>query len=282
VYADVLHAASRRTGPLVAVNCGALSPTLLEAALFGHRRGAFSGATADRPGFVRSADKGTLFLDEITELSPAGQIALLRVLQEHEVVAVGDTTPVPIDIRVCAASHRPLLVEVEAGRFRSDLYARLLGYELRIPPLRERVADLGYLIASLLRRQPSPSPRPVTFTPEALRAMLAYPWPRNVRELERCLATALVLGGGGEIDVAHLPVQVRSGAVGPVPAVPADELPTASEDAADAALRSALAAKLAEHRGNISAVARDMSRHREQIQRWIRRFAFDIDAFRRG
>jgi DNA-binding NtrC family response regulator len=274
VYASTLHDRSRRKGPFVAVNCGALTPTLLEAELFGHKRGAFSGATADRPGFVRSADGGTLFLDEITELSPAGQVALLRVLQEGEVVAVGDTQAVPVDVRVVAASQRPLLEDVEAGRFRSDLYARLLGHELHLPPLRERITDLGYLIASLLRRL---STEPVTLSPAAARAMIAYGWPRNIRELERCLASSLVLADRGKIDASHLPAAVRSG--GPVrpTTAPADAM-----DPEDEALRTRLAAKLTEHRGNVSAVARDLDEHREQIQRWIRRFQLDVDGFRRG
>jgi DNA-binding NtrC family response regulator len=272
VYARAIHESSGRPGPFVAVNCGALSPSLLEAELFGHRRGAFSGAIADRPGFIRSADRGTLFLDEIPELSRAGQVALLRVLEEDEVVAVGDTRPVTVDIRIVAASQRPLISEVDAGDFRSDLYARLLGYEAGLPALRERRADLGYIVGNLGRRMTG---RSLELTPAAFRALLRYDWPRNVRELERCLATANALSCGGVIDVDHLPPAIARATIrNQTPPPPAD-----SEK--DAAMRDQLSAKLAEHRGNITAVARDLGKHREQLQRWIRRLGIDVARFRR-
>jgi transcriptional regulator with PAS, ATPase and Fis domain len=274
VYANAIHGASKRRGPFVPVNCGALSASLLEAELFGHKRGAFTGATADRPGFVRSADGGTLFLDEITELSAAGQVALLRVLQEGEVVPVGDTRGAAVDVRVCAASQQPLLQAVEEGRFRSDLYARLLGYELGLPSLRERIGDLGHLVASLLPRHAT---RPMTVAPAAVRAMISYDWPRNIRELDRCLATAVVLAKGDMIDVAHLPAPVRAASAGRMPPAPVDALDPETD-----ALRAELTAKLAEHAGNVSAVARAMAKHREQVQRWIKRFGLDVEGFRRG
>lgn len=277
VYARVLHELSGRAGPLVAVNCGALAPSLLEAELFGHRRGAFSGALADRTGFVRSAAGGTLFLDEICELSPAGQVALLRVLQEREVVPVGDSQPVRVDVRVCAASQSPLLRHVEAGTFRNDLYARLLGYELRLPQLRERSADSGYLVDLLLARM---APQ-AQLTPAAMRGLIAYNWPRNIRELERCLATALVLARNQRIGLEHLPGAVQAaaerGRIDPT-AANAGTPP----DGGDDPLRRELVAKLREHRGNVSAVARDLGKHREQIQRWIRRYQLDPNPFRRS
>jgi hypothetical protein len=274
VYARALHDASGRSGAFVAVNCGALSPSLLEAELFGHRKGAFSGATADRPGFVRASDGGTLFLDEIAALPEAGQVALLRVLQENEVIAVGDARAIPVDLRVCAASQLPLVAEVEAGRFRSDLYARLLGYELWLPPLRQRRGDLGYLVGSLLHRL---SPSPVGLTLAAARSLVEYDWPRNVRELERCLAAALVLADGRPIDTSHLPAAVTAHRRGGTDR----DLPVLADDDPDhAAIRRQLAAKLTEHRGNVTAVARDLSMHRTQIQRLIRRFGLDIDRFR--
>jgi transcriptional regulator with GAF, ATPase, and Fis domain len=280
VYAQAIHGRSGRGGPLIAVNCGALSASLLEAELFGHRKGAFSGATADRPGYVRAAHRGTLFLDEINELSPAGQVALLRVLQEREVVPVGDAVPIGVDVRVCVASQRTLLSEVESGRFRSDLYARLLGYELHLPPLRERPHDLGALIARLaLRHAPA---RSVAISPSAARALFSYTWPRNIRELERCLARALVLAPAGPLELAHLPDAVASGASGRIPGAllaPAAEA-APGEELGDG-LRERLAAKLVEHRGNVSAVARDFGKQREQIHRWMKRFGFDPEAFRR-
>ena len=150
--ARAAHELSGRKRAFVPVNCGALTPTLLEAELFGHKRGAFSGATEDRPGLFRASDGGTLFLDEIVELPLAGQAALLRALQEREVRAVGEIRTTPVDLRVVCATQRSLEEAVDAGGFRADLYARLSGFVLRLPPLRERREDLGLLTATLLRR----------------------------------------------------------------------------------------------------------------------------------
>lgn len=186
-------------------------------------------------------------------------------------IAVGYSRPVPVDLRVVAASQRPLVAELEAGRFRSDLYARLLGYEAGLPPLRERRADLGYILRNLGRRLTS---RPLELTTAAFRALLRYHWPRNIRELERCLATAIALGGDGVIDVAHLPPAIaRDPTESTVPA-PADR-----DD--DAAIGRLLCEKLGEHRGNVTAVARDLGKHREQVQRLIRRLGIDVARFRR-
>ncbi len=275
VYARALHERSGRPGPLIAVNCGALPPSLIEAELFGHRKGAFSGAIADRIGFVRSADRGTLLLDEIHELPPAGQVALLRVLQEREVVPVGDERAIAVDVRVCTASPRRLADEVDGGRFRSDLFARLLGYELALPPLRDRRIDLVGLCRAV-----APG---VRISPAALRGLVCHDWPRNIRELERVLATARVVADGAPIELAHLPDAIRASAargtiaVGPAPiAALAPEVPPA-----ELSERDELARKLVDHRGNVSAVARDLGKHREQVQRCIRRYGLDLASFRR-
>ncbi len=272
LYARAVHELSGRRGSFVAINCGALAPTLLEAELFGHKKGAFSGAIADRVGLVRSADGGTLFLDEVHELSPAAQVALLRVLQEREVVPVGDERAVKVELRVCAASPRRLLAEVEGGRFREDLYARLLGYELALPPLRDRRVDLGLLCHAL-----APG---LKLSTAAARGLLCYGWPRNIRELERILATARVLAGDAPITLAHVPPPLREAAERATIATGIaahDATPVAQGDD----LRSRLATKLVEHAGNVSAVARDLGEHREQVRRWIRKLGFDLDAFRR-
>ncbi len=207
VVARALHALSGRPGPFVAVNCGALPEGLLEAELFGHRKGAFSGAVADRPGYVRTADRGTLFLDEVGELPAESQMAFLRVLQEQEVVPVGDDTPVKVDMRLCAATLRDLDALVEMGLFRRDLYARMFGLELQLPALRERREDLGILLAALLARMPGGDA--VTFTPGAVRALLRHDWPLNIRELEKCLPAAVALAAGAPVDVEHLPMTIR-------------------------------------------------------------------------
>jgi transcriptional regulator with PAS, ATPase and Fis domain len=271
VLAQALHHLSGRRGPFVAVNCGGLTPSLIEAELFGHRRGAFTSAVHDRLGYLRSADHGTLFLDEVGELPPPAQTTLLRALQERAVVPVGDTTAIPVDLRVCAATHRDLPAMVAAGSFREDLYARLLGVTITLPPLRERRCDLGLLIDALLRRLGASA----TLTPSAAYAMLRYDWPRNVRELERALATAVVLAGADRIQLEHLPAAIAD-QVEPAPA-PA---PRAEPDDDDPELRGRLVAALTAHRGNVSAVAAALGKGREQVYRWARRFGIDPAAFK--
>jgi DNA-binding NtrC family response regulator len=265
VFARAAHALSGRRGAFVAVNCGALAPGLVEAELFGHRRGAFTGAVADRPGYLRSARGGTVFLDEIAELPAPAQAVLLRALQQREVVPVGDTAPVAVDFRLVAATHRDLGAMVASGAFRADLHARLLGLTLVLPPLRERRCDLGLLVASILRRLGATT----TFTPAAAYALFRHQWPLNVRELERCLATALPLAGGRPVDAAHLRL--------PAPAAAAPAPPVEDDDG----LRGSVTRLLVEHRGNVAAVARDLGKHREQVHRWIRRWNLDLDSFKR-
>lgn len=278
VFARALHALSRRRGGFVAVNCGGLAPQLVEAELFGHRRGAFSGAAEDRPGFVRAADGGTLFLDEIGDLPASAQAALLRVLQEREVVPVGDTTPVPVDFRLCAATHRDLAARVAAGEFRADLHARLLGATIALPPLRERRCDLGLLAARLLRLIPGGDG--ARFTPAAAYALLRYDWPLNVRELEHALAAAVARAGGSAVDIEHLAPEITAVAPVPVPfAEPHLRLDVPSPD--DVTLRVMLLDSLTRHGGNVAAVARELGKHREQIHRWARRLGLDLTGFRR-
>ncbi len=273
VCAQALHRLSRRPGPLVAVHCGGLAPQLLEAELFGHRKGAFSGAVTERPGYVRAADGGTLFLDEIGDLPAAGQAALLRVLQEREVVPVGDARPVRVDVRICAATHRDLPAMVATGTFRQDLYARLLGVTVTLPPLRERRGDLGLLIARLLRRVPGGVD--ARFVPAAAYALVSHDWPLNVRELERTLAAAVVRAAGAPIDLAHLPGPLMASA----PSL--DQPPAAPADDDDPGMRATLVDGLERHRGNVGALARELGKHREQVHRSLRRLGIDPAGFRR-
>ena len=272
VLASIVHRVSVRPGPLVAVNCGAIPDDLVESELFGHRRGAFSGALTDKLGMVASADRGTLFLDEIGDLPLAVQPALLRALQERAVRPVGATAAVAVDFRVVCATHRDLEGMVARGELREDLWARLNGFVFEVPPLAQRREDLGTLVAHLFDRL-SPD-REVTLTPDAARALMRHAWPRNVRELEKVLEAALALAGDADVDVAHLPAALgvgvpRSG----IHALPPDELIT-SPGAADAddPRRAALVAALREHGGNVSAVARALGKPRSQIQRWMRRW----------
>src|ERR1035438_5694555 len=208
VVARALHAASNRKGLFVGVNCGAIPKSLVESQLFGHVRGAFSGAVRDEPGFVRSADRGTLFLDEIADLPRASQAALLRVLQEREVIPIGTTRPVKVDLRFVAATHQSLATLVARGSFRHDLFARLAGYTLTVCPLRERKEDIGMLVPSILRKLDAERAPRVTFTPAAGRALFAHDWPFNVRELEHALAAAMVLAPDLRIDANHLGASV--------------------------------------------------------------------------
>jgi transcriptional regulator of acetoin/glycerol metabolism len=270
LVARAIHARSGRSGPFVAVNCGALAPMLIESELFGHRRGAFSGAGSDRRGLVRAADKGTLFLDEIGELPQTSQATLLRVLQEREVLPVGADRPVAVDLRVVAATLRDLEHSVASEAFRSDLYARLAGHVVALPALRERREDFGLLLGSLL-----PDAADLRFTPAALRALLRHDWPRNIRELEQALSTASALAPAGVIDRDQLPAGIRNRRDGHA----RDEATQLDDE--DVALRNRLVALFATHNGNITAVAAALGKRRQQVYKWVKRLALDLSAYRR-
>jgi DNA-binding NtrC family response regulator len=198
LVARALHAQSpRHDGPLVAVNCAAIPESLLESELFGHEKGAFTGAQAAHAGLVESADGGTLFLDEIGELPAPAQARLLRMLQDGEVRRVGATRPRKVDTRIIAATHRDLPKRVQEGSFRQDLYFRLRVVEIKLPPLRERGEDVPALARHLLEKACQRLHRPpATFSPEALMAITTHPWPGNVRELENAIERAVILADG--------------------------------------------------------------------------------------
>jgi pSer/pThr/pTyr-binding forkhead associated (FHA) protein len=278
VTARTLHALSERAGAFIAVNCGALPRDLIEAELFGHRRGAFTGAVSERLGLVRAADGGTLFLDEIGELPPTSQAAFLRVLQEREVVPVGEDRPIKVDVRLCAATHRELSALVARGEFRDDLFARLSGFTLELPPLSARRADLGILMRSLLAT--IAGGRHVRFSPAALRALLVHPWPLNIRALHKTLLTAITLAGDAVIEPAHLAELPRHPRLATDSETPVST-PVPRRAADDEALRERLIALLTLHRGNVVMVSRAIGARRTQIYRWARRFGIDLDGFRR-
>lgn len=270
--ARAMHRLSRREGAFIAVNCGALSPSLMESQLFGHVRGAFSGAIRDEIGFIRAAHRGTLLLDEVGELSPAAQAALLRVLQEQEVVPVGASRPIPVDIRVIAATHRPLEELVAQQRFRADLFARLDGSRHTLPPLRTRREDLGIMIADVLRNGASG----VRITPVAGARLVGHGWPYNVRELVQRFGRALALAEDGVLSEADFGLAAQAEqAASPV----RDEAQPVLRPA-DARLRQELLRALEQCGGNVSEVARVMGKARMQIQRWMKRFAIDPSSFR--
>jgi DNA-binding NtrC family response regulator len=206
VLARLIHQESdRRDAPFIAVNCGAVPGTLLESEFFGHVRGAFSGADRDRVGLFETAHLGTLFLDEVGEIPEPMQVKLLRVLQEGEVRRVGESMPRPVNARILAATNRDLREEVEAGRFREDLYYRLAVVTLDVPPLRDRPEDLPRLVQELLNRHAGRMHLPVPrVTPRAMRWIQTQEWLGNVRELENALERALVLAEGGQLDASDL------------------------------------------------------------------------------
>jgi len=206
LLAHLIHQKSpRQEGSFVAVNCTALAENLLESELFGHVRGAFTGAVKDRQGRFEVADGGTVFLDEIGEIPPAVQVKLLRFLQSKEFERVGETTTRKVDVRVLAATNRDLEVAVGKGTFREDLFYRLNAVRLKIPPLRERVEDIPLLAQHFLKKFASVS----EITPEATRALQGYGWKGNVRELENVIERAVILARGGAIELYHLPEEFQ-------------------------------------------------------------------------
>lgn len=211
LVARALHAEShRRDGPFLAVNCAALTPTLLESELFGHVRGAFTGAVRDHAGLFQRADGGTLFLDEVAELPLELQAKLLRVLQERSFIPVGAVRPIHVDVRIVAATHRSLREEVKTGRFREDLMYRLRVVPIFLPALRERRRDITLLLWHTINRHNARGPRHVTrIDPGAMRRLLDYPWPGNVRELQNVVEYAFAVGRGEELLIEELPPEFR-------------------------------------------------------------------------
>ena len=204
---------SRQEGPFIAVNCGAIPENLMESEFFGYRKGAFTGAAADRDGFFQAANGGTLFLDEVADLPLQMQVKLLRAIQEKKVRKVGATNEEQVDVRIISATHRSLGEEVKSGAFRQDLYYRLNVIEMRMPSLREMPEDIPLLANAILSRLEGPAEKTPSLSPEALRALESYPFPGNVRELENVLERALALTSGDVIEVADLRLVQPSGVV---------------------------------------------------------------------
>jgi transcriptional regulator of acetoin/glycerol metabolism len=258
------------SAPFIAVNCAAIPEGLAERLLFGAKRGAYSGAAADAQGYVSAAHQGTLFLDEIAELDLLVQAKLLRVLESREVLPLGDSRPRPVQIRVCAATHRNLRDEVSAGRFRQDLYFRLGRPEVVLPPLRERLDELPWLIERELRRIDPERMASVGF----VEACGLRDWPGNIRELlreVRLAAHARLTPGSQLILAEHLAPQagmrIEPTGAAPEPAPPASSQP--SEEQIEAAL--------AEHRGNVTQAAKALGLHRNQLRRWLAKRADGAD-----
>jgi two-component system response regulator HydG len=283
-----LHARSpRKTHPFVALNCGALTETLLESELFGHVKGAFTGAQRDQKGLFDAADGGTIFLDEIGDIPMATQVRLLRVLQEGEIKRVGSADSIKVDVRVIAATHRDLPKLVKAGKFREDLFYRLNVINIPLPSLRERVEDIPLLAHHFLRRYADRLAKKVrTLSPESVELLCGYRWPGNVRELENAVERAVVLCRSDAITPADLPPAV-SGRTAPL----VREAPAGGDDAAWLSLSYAAAKEQALRRfeksyvdalmracdNNISAAARKAGMDRSNFKRVLRKYRTDVE-----
>lgn len=260
--AERIHAASGRSGPLVTVNCATFQRELLASELFGHVKGAFSGAGASRKGLFAQANGGTIFLDEIAELPLDQQPALLRVLQEGRIRPVGADYETPVDVRVVSATHQDLSSLVEQGAFRDDLLARLALLEIKLPGLSERKEEILALFSSLL----GPGAPPLIL--ETAERLLRHSWPRNVRELQRAAShVRLFVAEAAHVGPALLPTEVGAGSE-------ATALPNDDPD------RESLIALLERHRGSVSEVAKSLGKHRAQVYRWLRRYRIEAKSYR--
>jgi transcriptional regulator of acetoin/glycerol metabolism len=270
VAARIVHQTSARKGAFVAVNCGALTSSLAEGLLFGHVRGAFSGAHRDALGFVRESNGGTLFLDEIGDLPLSSQPALLRVLQEREVMPIGSSRSITVDLRIIAATHRSLPQLAAQGHFRPDLLARLDGFTFTLPPLRERLFDLALVLSSIVGRKEGRPSAELRMAPDAARALYQHAWPGNIREFEQCVLRALTLSDGDMILREHLAFGILSTS----PAMSASRTAhgrVGSQDLCD---------RLRANAGNVAAVARETGKAPLQVRRWMKKLGIDPNDYR--
>jgi DNA-binding NtrC family response regulator len=274
IVASQLHATSGRSGELIAVNCAALAEGTIDAELFGHVRGAFTGAHSARKGLIAAAHAGTLFLDEVGELTPAAQAKLLRVLEERAVRPVGSEVSQPVDLRVVCATHRDLRAAADQGTFRADLMARLTTVEIHLPALRERLEDLPALIEHLLRRAGRPG---TDLTTDALEALAVYRWPQNVRELDNVLRGSALMGNP-KIELGDLPGRITASSA--LDRAPSPSSATMVPIHAREDLRAQLEEALIRARGNIRQAAIDIGISRARVYRLLREWQLNVDQFR--
>ena len=285
LVAAALHRWSGRPGPLVAVNCAALPENLAEGELFGYRRGAFTGAEKASPGFFRSAEGGTLLLDEVPDLPLALQAKLLRVLEQREVQPLGETRPVPIDVRIVVAGQQPLMEVVRAGRFRADLLARLDGVTVRLPPLRDRREDVLPLFSHLLEE--IGQGRAPAIESDLVERLCLHDWPFNVRELVLLARRLLALHGSETtLRAHHLPERIGDGVAAPVasdpPARKPEPEPARAAVAAEPVELPALVVALRASGGNVARAAAILGISRQRAYRLMEGQAVDLEALRKA
>jgi DNA-binding NtrC family response regulator len=260
VVANAIHRASKRPGRLVAINCAAVPETMFEDQFFGHKKGAFTGATCDEAGFLRAAEGGTVLLDEVGELAPDSQAKLLRALEASEVIPLGASAPVRIDVRVIAATNRDLAVAVSSGAFRGDLYSRIRVLSIPLPPLRDRPEDVALLSSHFMADLPVREIRH-----DAFASLLRHDWPGNVRELRNALVEAAARAVADDARVI-LPTHLRPEIAGPSQASEAPAVARGPSRDADAAERvTAVLDAMRRHQGNVSKVASELGLHRQQV-----------------
>ncbi len=271
------HRNSRRAdGPLVVVNCAAIAPTLLEAELFGYKKGAFSGADRDHPGLFQQADEGTLFLDEVGELSLDCQAKLLRVIEGKAFRPVGSTQDMKVDVRIVAATHRDLERDVKAGRFRQDLFFRLKVIQIRVPPLREHPEDIPELAGFFLAKVSAECRRNFRLTPAAMRKLQAYGWPGNVRQLRAVIESTAVMSENDLLDADAVPLTGMTELAAAVPSSPAVDLPPSLD--MDEIETWAIRRALLQTGGNVSHAAKLLGMSRDTLHTKIKKKGIDRDA----
>jgi two-component system response regulator HydG len=281
----VHYHSTRKHNRFVPVNCGALPAELGDNELFGYAKGAFNGAAASKPGLFEEANRGTLFLDEVGELPLPVQVKLNRALQDKEIRRVGENSPFSVDVRIIAATHRELKAEVQAGRFREDLFYRLHVFPIRVPALRERREDIPALAAHFLAKHARASKRDITgIGNAAMRALTAYNWPGNVRELENAIERAVAIATGRELDIRDLPAELRGAQVGALPAEVLVRMPyhEAMGTARDRISREYLAVLLHEFEGNVTRAAERAGIERESLHRLLKRYGVRSEDYKKG
>jgi DNA-binding NtrC family response regulator len=272
--AKAIHYASLRSdGPFIDVNCAAIPEGLQESELFGHEKGAFTGAVATHPGKFEQASKGTIFLDEIGEMSPSAQARLLRVLQERVLQRVGGTETIALDVRVISASNRDLSKMVAEGGFRQDLFYRLVVFPIALPPLRDRREDIPLLVEHFLEKHARDAGKRVTrVESRAMEALMEHGWPGNVRELENVIHRTLLVSAGLELTLDDLPPAIAAGADPAAPEASSTPVTPAASKSLEDLEREAIVRAMETNRGNLSDVARELGIGRSTLYRKLEQY----------